>query len=147
MMNKDREAFEAWFSGSILPASPCHEYYTKEALEWTWQSALAHHQPLLDAKDAEIVRLKERLEITHVYDNEGNKQPAPEGMPDGIECRDSTIDLLDEERNAMREEISTIKALLEQAGNLLLAGRTGKNIESSEVYECLTAINAATGEK
>lgn len=102
----------------------------------------------LAAKDVEIARLKERLEIAYVYDREGHKQPAPEGIPDGIECRDATIKQLE-------ERITAKDALLEQAREGLNKIRyayrpitTPNDREPAFVMatQTLAAINAAIGE-
>lgn len=46
-------------------------------------------------------KLRERLEITHYYNSQGEKIPVPEGeeITDGISCRDETIRMLEEEVN------------------------------------------------
>lgn len=44
----DDRAFEAWFATAILPAAKFNgvnvALYYKEAMQWTWQAALAHAQ-------------------------------------------------------------------------------------------------------
>lgn len=57
----------------------------------------------------EICRLRNRLEMTAMYDLQGNAIPWKPGDPDGIECRDATIALLDAIVNEQRAKIYSIK--------------------------------------
>lgn len=69
-MSKEREAFEAWaerempltYKRAILNDVSCAQE-TRELnfARKGYQAAAAHYQPLLDAKDAEIARLKEEM--------------------------------------------------------------------------------------
>ena len=55
---------------------------------------------------AENAALRERLEIDYAYNaKSGERIPAPEGMPDGLACRDATIKMLDEEIGALQDEL------------------------------------------
>lgn len=53
-----------------------------------------------------IEKLEERLEITHAYDYKGNRVEIPpedrDEYPDGIDCRDETIRLLQDENNRLK---------------------------------------------
>ena len=54
--------------------------------------------------EAEIARLRERLEVTHAYDLSGKRIEVPAGsIPDGIACRDETIKMQDAEIARLRE--------------------------------------------
>ncbi len=70
----------------------------------------------LDAKDAEIARLRGRLEITHAwrFDENGKKErielEQPNNFPDGIECRDSTIEILDKNVKVLRARAEAAEA-------------------------------------
>ncbi len=74
---------------------------------------------LLRTKDEEIEKLKERLEVTHAWrlvDGELIKVPVPDGFPDGIECRDETIKMLqDNYSSAARRAIAAESRLASQA--------------------------------
>jgi hypothetical protein len=51
---------------------------------------------LLDEAAGELERLHQRLEDSHYVDNAGNRVACePGSIPDGIECRDTTIDMQD----------------------------------------------------
>lgn len=82
----------------------------KAALEITEYTEKLERE--LTALRADCDALRERLEMVWAYDSDGNKIPAPEGMPDGISCRDETIraqnaviDALRAERDFMRKTI------------------------------------------
>lgn len=53
MTSPAQREFEAWYSKAILPAATVNDLsgalYTKEALEWAWQAALASRDKLRDA--------------------------------------------------------------------------------------------------
>lgn len=64
-MSKEREAFEAWALGrwSMLQHPNGDYVYNKAQAAWLgFQQATSHYQPLLDAKDAEIARLRDEAE-------------------------------------------------------------------------------------
>lgn len=64
---------------------------------------------------AAIEKFRERLEITHAYqmvDGRMVKVPAPDGMPDGIECRDDTIKLLESSARATEERTQRLRGAL-----------------------------------
>lgn len=63
---------------------------------------------LAEKAEAECERLRERLEITHATDGNGNRIPFPAGAPDGIACRDETIRLLEAKCERLREELRLI---------------------------------------
>lgn len=62
---------------------------------------------------AEIQRLRERLEVTHVYVSKGDgpmrrrKVKPGEDIPDGIECRDATIELLGRQIRELKAELAS----------------------------------------
>lgn len=61
---------------------------------------------LLDEAAAEILRLRERLEIGYVFDSNGNRvEIDPDTHPDGIECRDTTIRMLDKLIDQLRDQL------------------------------------------
>ena len=84
-------------------------------------------QPTIDAKLAaardEIARLHERLEDNHVYryDEETGEMVRedvkPGSIPDGIDCRDATIKLLDEKLERAKPTIDD--AMVERAARAL----------------------------
>lgn len=52
---------------------------------------------LLDEAANEIAQLRERLEIGYAFDSDGNRvEIDPDSHPDGIECRDTTIEMQDQ---------------------------------------------------
>ena len=55
--------FEKWHSTAILPAAKVQDLsgalYTKEALEWTWQAALASKPVLSEDEAVEIIKTDE----------------------------------------------------------------------------------------
>ena len=53
-----------------------------------------------------ITDLKERLEILWCTDGNGNRVPAPEGFPDGIECMNATIALQDEHIANLKKQLA-----------------------------------------
>ncbi len=134
-MSKEREDFIAWYGSN--PEQDEHGNYTgafTQARWETWQAATAHYQPLLDAKDAEIAELrKKRGPVLHLekalehFENASAAQEVIEGI--------------------LREENTTLKALLEQAreARRLIGFMTNEKI--AEAARILDAINAATGEK
>lgn len=58
-----------------------------------WKAAL---RDVLDDAAAEIMRLRERLEIGFAYDLDGNRVACDIEPYDGIYCRDATIKLLED---------------------------------------------------
>ena len=75
--------------------------------------ALAVARALL-VREAEIQKLRERLEIAHVWqmvDGTMTRVPAPEGeeIPDGIACRDETIRLQDRRIAELEDQVRTLK--------------------------------------
>ena len=61
---------------------------------------------IIGGLEAEVARLKHRLEVDVVYrPGPGMRlvaEPAPEGIPDGIDCRDETIKGLEAEVERLR---------------------------------------------
>lgn len=85
-----------------------------------------------DEKDREIARCHERLEIDHVYDVDENRIDIPMSdrtIPDGIYCRDKTIEGQDKEIKRLRGEVARLDDLVREvlqrpkgmAANLLKA--------------------------
>lgn len=127
-MSKEREAFEAWAKKEIPIATARNEREFNFAYKG-WQAATAYYQPLFDAKDAEIAKLKSRTRHWRMVQEE-----------DGS----FTLTDLDADENA------TLKALLEQAregleGVIRVADRA--TVEFDNAKKSLAAINAAIGEK
>lgn len=71
----------------------------------------ACHSACVSARLSENAALRERLEIAHAYDGEGNKVPFPGDGPDGIECRDATIKHLSESNEHLRGILRKIDTL------------------------------------
>jgi hypothetical protein len=94
---------------------------------------IADMQAEIDRLRAENERLRERLEITHVWQSVGGgpleRVPAPEGIPDGIECRDETIKLQDARITELEGERD---ALIHDNGNLLasLSGESAARVSA-----------------
>ena len=65
---------------------------------------------LATAAAAEIMRLRERLEIGYAFDGDG-KRIASDHEIDGIYCRDSTLKLLDERLREIKAELTRYKRL------------------------------------
>lgn len=65
---------------------------------------IARLSSALAALERENATLQERLEISHAYNLDGDKVPFPEGMPDGIECRDETIRNLEDINATLQAE-------------------------------------------
>ena len=74
-------------------------------------TCVAHETAIaLAAKDAEIERLQERLEMTSAYVN-GKLMRVPAGsIPDGISCRNETIKLLHANIAALRARLARAEA-------------------------------------
>ena len=67
------------------------------------------------ALEAQIAQLRERLEIGFAFDGDGNRISVGDDMPDGIECRDETIRLQDEENARLRRKVRKLKAKRREA--------------------------------
>ena len=74
--------------------------------ETGYLSELADYGTTVIALRAEVARLKERLEEDYGFDAEGKRVEAP-GIPDGIECRDATIQGLDGRVKELRADLAT----------------------------------------
>ena len=74
---------------------------------------------------AEVARLHERLEDNHVFvwdkatDKMLRQEVEPGSVPDGIECRNDTIKLQDENNERLRAANATLTAALEEARGAL----------------------------
>lgn len=78
----------------------------------------------LATANARIEKYQKRLEITHCYDGHTGerKDIAPEKRdtyPDGIECRDSTIHILNEQLAAEREQLDLYKKTIKYHAEVL----------------------------
>jgi len=75
----------------------------------------------LDAAQAEIVRLQDRLEMRHAWRIiDGQKvrvEVEPGSIPDGIDCRNETIKLQDEHCLRLGEEIAALRLEADAAGS------------------------------
>lgn len=59
----------------------------------------------------QIDRLHERLEDSHVFDKDGKRvEVEPSSIPDGIDCRDETIKLLDDQIARLKAALATADA-------------------------------------
>ena len=71
--------------------------------------------------EAEIARLRERLEVTHAYDLSGKRIEVPAGsIPDGIACRDETIKMQDAEIARLREDAARYRWMRERHENTIM---------------------------
>ena len=128
-MSKERETFEKWHDNLFdksawTEARNEYGYPQNSAIQqrWqVWQACATHYQPLLEAKDTEIARLKE----VRIY-TDNSKAAA-----------------------LLQAENATLKALLEQAREALerLLRPTINLTDEQSARDTLAAINAATGEK
>lgn len=91
-----------------------HIYLTLDAMQDIINSIALANNERLEAAD-EIEKLRSRLEIDFIYDGEGNKVKAPNGTPDGIECRNETIKLQDEAIEKLRTETWNLGENLSEA--------------------------------
>ena len=95
---------------------------------------LPDYVPPVDPRDAtiailttEVARLHERLEDNHVFvwdkatDKMLRQEVEPGSVPDGIECRNDTIKIQDENLDRLRSANATLTAALEEARGALEA--------------------------
>lgn len=80
------------------------------------------------ARDAEVRKLRERLEMDRVWqviDGKMVEVPVPEGVdiPDAIECRDETIRLQDRRIAELEEQVRALKTAGEPSAD---GGKEGK---------------------
>lgn len=80
------------------------------------ESFVADMLATIDSKDAEIKRLRDRLEIGYVWKDDGNgnwiKVEDDDGFTetyDGIACRDETIKILDQNVSTLREKVRLLE--------------------------------------
>ena len=64
-------------------------------------------------------RLRRRMELDTVTDGYGRTVPAPEGIADGIACRDETIRLLDQAVARKNERLEYLDELLRECRAVL----------------------------
>lgn len=73
--------------------------------------------------EREVARCHERLEMNHAWQMGGDggfvRVPAPEGMPDGIECRDETIKLLESSRKRLSDRLASSEATVTRMREVL----------------------------
>ena len=69
-----------------------------------------------DLAQAEIAKLKERLEISHAWDGDGNRIPFPNGCEhhDAVEARDETIKGLEARLARRNERIEALEGGLKE---------------------------------
>lgn len=91
----------------------------------------------------EIKRLRQRLEIDRAYDGEGREVEAPEGAPDGIECRDETIRLLEAEVESLQKALWPFAQFERQLSAMfnMLGGPEDSEPDDSDDSEIITAAN------
>lgn len=87
---------------------------------------------------AEVERLQERLEITHFYNLKGEKELIPPedraDTPDGIVCRDCTIELMQDTIDKQKLEVERLReALLE--GQLIIENHHAKALNPEYTIE------------
>jgi hypothetical protein len=69
------------------------------------RKSLGESMRVIKEQADEIERYRKRLEINHAYDIDGKKVPFPQGGADGIECRDATIRLLEDEIERLKDAL------------------------------------------
>lgn len=80
-----------------------------------WDARAAIRSLIATAREAmdDIVALQTRLEMNFAWDGDGNRiQVKPGSIPDGIECRDETIKLLDARAEAAEAECERLREAL-----------------------------------
>lgn len=87
---------------------------------WTSEALTISLARALLVREAEIQKLRDRLEIAHVWqmvDGTMTRVPAPEGeeIPDGIACRDETIRLQDRRIAELEDQVRTLKTAGDQS--------------------------------
>ena len=69
--------------------------------------------------------LRERLEMDYGFDSDGNRVAVP-GIPDGIECRDATIRLIECANAELKQQLAQARqAVWEEAAKDLAHGLPG----------------------
>lgn len=83
-----------------------------------WKQA-AHWRSLAEQAERTVVeleRLHERLEDNHAFDSEGKRiELTPGSIPDGIDCRNETIKLLDRRIEKLQTALTAERSMREQA--------------------------------
>lgn len=112
---KDFEKMTQWkfYNKGVL--GPCEEKVIRDFTErfGKYQSderGVAHG--VFEQMWKEIDRLRERLEIVHVFNSAGEMVPHPTGKIgsfDGISCRDETIRLQDKSIKELRDRITELE--------------------------------------
>lgn len=108
----------------------------------------------LDEARGEAARLREenehlrrRLELDTVTDIHGRTVPAPEGITDGIACRDETLRLLDQSVARKNERLEYLDEILRECravlGRLALSGGQNPASLSSVVKRLSQRVNDA----
>lgn len=94
------------------------EHDLKTELRWMAQGAVnpraaAAALERIEALEADVAELHERLEDNRVYDGEGNRiDVEPGSIPDGIDCRNETIKLLDARIEALEARAERAEAVV-----------------------------------
>jgi len=75
-------------------------------------TTLSDAQATIADLQGQVDKLKARLEIDVAFNMDGEAVPAPPNMPDGIECRDATIQLQDKEIAALQQRVDQLEGEL-----------------------------------
>lgn len=93
-----------------------HNSYWKVAYDGTCMVCRA------EQAEARVQALEARLEIDHAYDQDMQRIEIPveqrDKFPDGIACRDATIQLQDERVKELEQEHARLKDLLRELADL-----------------------------
>lgn len=73
-----------------------------------WKQQYADAQATIADLQGQVDKLRTRLEIDVAFNMDGKAVPAPPNMPDGIECRDATIQLQDEDIAALQQRVAQL---------------------------------------
>lgn len=90
--------------------------------------------------EAKVIEYEQRLEIAFAINGDGETVPFPEGAPDGIECRDTTIKYMGEILAKLRAKLELAVKGLEELANKSTTQRSGWNFRD-EAKDILKAIS------
>jgi len=97
-------------------------------------TTLSDAQATIADLQGQVDKLKARLEIDVAFNMDGEAVPAPPNMPDGIECRDATIQLQDKEIDALQQRVAQLE------------GERDMYKRSSDTFaECVDNVREAMG--
>ena len=96
--------------------------------------------------EAEVARLKKRLEIAHAYDGAGNEIPFPAGMEhiDGIACRDETIRQQDAIVAALKNRMVLLEGQLHLIYSQFIVNRG--DLSDTEALEAIRQVCEQAGQ-